>query len=241
MNARADLHHIQRAIILSLAQKSPLRFSELQPPRIPNNTFSYHLKKLVENGYIESTKEGYTPTRKALKLLALDSQHDSHRSAPVIITMLYVTNDNGEVLLLNKNKKPFKGWYGLPSGTVHFGETLEEAAYRELLEKTTLTPDDGAALVPSGSLDFQYIQEETDDIFFHAIAFIYKFHISVDPKDLHDIVTNYGQLSWSKLGRNYILPEVYEVHEITKSGTYQQKSVTFNEPSHSPILSLSLS
>lgn len=73
MDHRFDLHHIQRSIILSLATKSPLSFTELQPPHIPNNTFSYHLKKLVENGYVEHalTKSGYLPTRKALKLMAV--------------------------------------------------------------------------------------------------------------------------------------------------------------------------
>jgi ADP-ribose pyrophosphatase YjhB (NUDIX family) len=229
-----ELHHIQKSIILSLAKQSPLRFSELLPPRIPNNTFTYHLKQLASFGYIESTKDGYIPTRKALKLVAFSANGDKQIKNPTILSMLYVTNSLGEVLLLNRNNRPYQGWYSLPSGLIHHGESLGDAAKRELFEKTTI--EASSEIKPAGVIDFRYKEKETGDIFIHAIAFVYHYVYDGDREKLNDLQIKYGQLSWSKLGRKNILPEVYTVKELVESGSNQIISVDYVEPSHMPVL-----
>ncbi|MEP3629264.1 MAG: NUDIX domain-containing protein [Hyphomicrobiales bacterium] len=45
-------------------------------------------------------------------------------------------------LLIQRAKQPAKGLWSLPGGKVEWGETLEEAARRELLEETALIADD---------------------------------------------------------------------------------------------------
>lgn len=40
------------------------------------------------------------------------------------------------VLLVKRNKSPAKGCWAIPGGSVHLGETLQEAAQREILEET---------------------------------------------------------------------------------------------------------
>jgi 8-oxo-dGTP diphosphatase len=42
------------------------------------------------------------------------------------------------ILLSLKKSGPYKGLWGLPGGAIEFGETLEEALKRELLEETAL-------------------------------------------------------------------------------------------------------
>jgi ADP-ribose pyrophosphatase YjhB (NUDIX family) len=229
-----ELHHIQKSIILSLAKQSPLRFSELLPPRIPNNTFTYHLKQLASFGYIESTKDGYIPTRKALKLVAFSANGDKQIKNPTILSMIYVTNSLGEVLLLNRNNRPYQGWYSLPSGLIHHGESLGDAAKRELFEKTTIEAT--SEIKPAGVIDFRYKEKETGDIFIHAIAFVYHYAYDGDREKLNDLQIKYGQLSWSKLGRKNILPEVLTVRDLVESESGAIKSVDFIEPSHIPIL-----
>ena len=231
-----QFHHIQKSIILSLASKSPARFSDLQPPRLPNNTFSYHLKKLLDSGYIELTEKGYIPTRKALKLVAFGSGKNSNESSPTIMSTIFVTNSDDEVLLVNRDNKPFQGWYGLPSGLIHLGETLQEAAHRELFEKTTIVAEKD--LEPVGVLDFRYISEEGGDVFVHALAFIYKYEYPSDKQQLNDTITKYGQLSWSNLGRSHILPEVFKIKEMIESNNFSHESVSFIEPSHMPVLEI---
>ncbi|PVB63002.1 NUDIX domain-containing protein [Labrenzia sp. 011] len=43
---------------------------------------------------------------------------------------------NGQVLLIKRGKAPYKDHWSLPGGLVELGETLREAAERELLEET---------------------------------------------------------------------------------------------------------
>lgn len=227
-----DLHHIQKSVLLSLATQSPQRFSELQPPRVPNNTFSYHLKKLLDFGYVELSDKGYSPTRKALKHIGMNGAQRQY-SAPILLTMLYITNDNGEVLLINRNTRPFQGWYGLPSGMIHVGESFDQAAQRELHEKTPIQTDQPLQQV--GVLDFQYVEDETNDIFVHAVAFIYTLALKSNTTTIDDASTKYGQLSWSMLGRKHILPEVFAVHDIVEHPDQLFTSVKFQEP---PLVSV---
>jgi ADP-ribose pyrophosphatase YjhB (NUDIX family) len=229
------MHHVQKSIILSLVRTSPLRFTDLQPPRIPNNTFSYHLKQLINNGHIELTDGGYVATRKALKLVAFGAGNSKTTPTPKTITMICVENEEGETLLLNRNHKPFQGWYGIPGGLVHLGEALDQAALRELTEKTTIIAK--SKLKGCGVLDFRYMEMETKDIFLHVIGFVYKYCYVGDRQDLSDKVTRYGQLSWSKFGRKNILPEAFVVTKLAKAKAYSYLSVDFEEPQQLPVFS----
>lgn len=229
LHQRLQLHHIQKTIILSLAHKAPLRFKDLQPPRVPNNTFSYHLKKLLDYGYIELGEGGYSLTRKSLKLLAFENNRKT-ATTPIFLTTIYVENNDGEVLLINRNQKPFQGWYGIPSGLIHYGERLEDAAKRELLEKTTIEAT--GPLKYCGVLDFRYLQQGTSDVFSHGIAFVYAYFYAKSRETVLDIETDYGQISWSKFGRSHILPEVDTMRQMVKAKTPQQISIEYEEPSH---------
>lgn len=44
----------------------------------------------------------------------------------------------GEVLLAQRGKEPSKGLWSIPGGHLELGETLEEAALRELMEETSV-------------------------------------------------------------------------------------------------------
>lgn len=223
------MHYVQKDIILGLARRSPQRFSELQPARIPNNTFSYHLKKLLESGYVSATATGYVATRKALKMVMLndDGPRPKRTITPALITALYVTNQKGDVLLLRRRNQPFAEWYGIPSGLVHAGETLESAAYRELLEKTSIEASSGLKF--AGVLDFRYLEHTSRDMFVHAVAFVYSYKYEGNKK-LEPISDRFGEISWSNLDQAKLLPEVHAVAKLVEAGRHTVKSIDYDEP-----------
>lgn len=223
------MHHIQKAIIQQLAQTSPLRFSQLQPRNVPNNTFSYHLKKLLESNYILTTEQGYIATRKALK--TFQHSEDSHikkATAPSLISIIYVTNPSGETLLLKRHRRPFVNWYGVPSGLIHQGETLQVAAKRELFEKTGIREASDLAYV--GVLDFTYRQPDSHDLFVHAVALIYHYQLSLEQSASITPRLAFGELRWSNLDHDDILPEVYTIDSLAQADHYTMSSVEFDEP-----------
>jgi ADP-ribose pyrophosphatase YjhB (NUDIX family) len=222
------MHHIQREIISSLARQSPQRFSELQPPEVPNNTFSYHLKKLLQSGYVTPVDGGYVATRKALKDLQYVTERDKRPSTPVYITATYVINAKDEVLLLRRNNQPFVGWYGVPAGLVHQGEHLDQAARRELLEKTTIKAPD---VQFAGVMDFRYLEQGSGDLFVHTVAFVYSYRLPGNGEELEGHQTHYGTLTWSKLTDEQILPEVHTIATLVEQKQPAVKSLDYDEPS----------
>ena len=48
---------------------------------------------------------------------------------------------DGKLLLIRRGKEPFKGQYALPGGFVEYGERVEEAVEREVLEETGLNAE----------------------------------------------------------------------------------------------------
>ena len=105
---------------------------------------------------------------------------------------------------------------------------MDDAAKRELFEKTGIISDKKLKFV--GVLDFRYLEKESNDLFVHALAFVYKYRCN----NLNEVVlgqeSKYGELDWSGLTREKILPEVREVTKLINESTLQVKSVNFEEP-----------
>ena len=52
------------------------------------------------------------------------------------VGVVAVVRRGAEFLLVERGQEPHRGWWGFPGGVQHLGETLEEAAARELSEET---------------------------------------------------------------------------------------------------------
>ncbi len=135
-------HHIERSIIAYLMTHEHARFSEMRPSNIDTNLFTYHLKILVKQGYIEKTEKGYTLSSKGLIYVDRVSVDKMRlRTQPKIITMLLVQDGYGKVLLQKRGKQPYINTWTLPYGKLHIDdESVLAAAIREATEKLNFTP-----------------------------------------------------------------------------------------------------
>jgi len=72
---------------------------------------------------------------------------------------------NGRILLVKRNKPPSEGHWAIPGGRVNLGETLREAAEREIMEETGIAIRAGEPLLTfdvverddSGRIRFHYV------------------------------------------------------------------------------------
>jgi mutator protein MutT len=81
---------------------------------------------------------------------------------------------NSRVLLTQKKSGPYQGRWGLPGGTIEFGETPEDALKREIQEETALLAD-GLELLTVISHFGEYLNHgETYQI--HHTGIIYRIH-----------------------------------------------------------------
>lgn len=130
-------HHIQKHIIGVLIHQKYARFRDLRPPGVDTNLYSYHLKVMQKDGWIEKHPEGYILSQEGLAYVDRVSLKKLNiRSQPKIISMLVVQNSDGDVLLLRRTKQPYIDTWTLPYGKTHIDDSsIIEGAKREWREK----------------------------------------------------------------------------------------------------------
>lgn len=69
------------------------------------------------------------------------------------ILIFTIRNLQLNVLLVKRNIEPFKNMWAIPGGFVNINESLEQAAMRELVEETNVTPDYLEQLYTFGDLN----------------------------------------------------------------------------------------
>jgi 8-oxo-dGTP diphosphatase len=62
--------------------------------------------------------------------------HLMHRNPALTVDAVVVKNK--KILLIKRKQEPYRGHYALPGGFVEYGETVEAALRREVLEETGL-------------------------------------------------------------------------------------------------------
>lgn len=196
-------HHIQKHIIGVLIHQKYARFRDLRPPRVDTNLYSYHLKAMQKDGWVEKTPEGYTLSQDGLAYVDRVSLKKLNvRSQPKIISMLVVQNSEGDVLLLRRNKQPYIDTWTLPYGKTHIEDaSLIDAALREWREKLGGQP---ANITHAGDC---YIRVGRDDeIFSTTLAHV--FYITEDNVHMND------KLQWvrpHKLSQYDLAPAVEQI------------------------------
>ncbi|MCP4352107.1 MAG: NUDIX hydrolase [Desulfobacterales bacterium] len=92
------------------------------------------------------------------------SENSAYPDHPRAAVGAVAVKDNS-VLLVLRGKPPSKGVWAIPGGSVNLGETLQEAAEREILEETGIVIKAGK---PVFTFDFVE-KDDTDRVRFHYI------------------------------------------------------------------------
>jgi 8-oxo-dGTP pyrophosphatase MutT (NUDIX family)/predicted transcriptional regulator len=171
------MHHIQRDILRSLLSAPNLRFKDIKPAGLESNIFMYHLKTLIKEDLVEKTDGGYTLTSKGKHFVdRANLESLKVRIQPKTITILAIENTDGKLVILERLHQPFINHKGFPSGKIHYGESLLQAAERELLEKTGFT---GIPLTFRGNFIMRY--DKDGATVNHIIGYVFSGTVTDNP------------------------------------------------------------
>lgn len=143
MSYEPTIHETQIAILRHLLFSPSAGFAQLQKDtNLTSDHFNFHIKKLLERGYVEKHAEKYTLTPAGKEYAnRLDTDENEIERQPKVSVVLVVErqhNGRREFLCQQRLKQPYFGFWGRLGGKVRWGESFEEAAERELLEETNL-------------------------------------------------------------------------------------------------------
>jgi len=144
MSYEASAHDAQMKILRMLLLSPSASFASLQKNTgLTSDHFNFHIKKLVDEGYIKKGTDGRYTLSRAGKEYAnrMDTDENVIEKQPKLSVALIIENDEGKFLAQRRLKQPYYGFWGRPTGKIRWGEKLLDAAARELMEETGLTAD----------------------------------------------------------------------------------------------------
>lgn len=115
-----------------------LKFSDIERELdIRSNHLNYYLRKLQDENLIEKKEENYILTQEAEKLIPFLKHLQGKEQGPLSIITAAILNKN-KILLLKRDKRPYKNYWGLIGGKQKLEESIKETAIRESKEETGL-------------------------------------------------------------------------------------------------------
>lgn len=145
MSYEPNTHPAQAAILRHLLFTPQSGFAQLQKTTdMTSDHFNFHVKKLIDEGYVNKQETQYGLTRKGKEYAnRMDTDENEIEKQPKvsIVVTLERQNDKGEreFLYQQRLKNPYFGFWGRLGGKMRWGESVIEAAERELMEETGLT------------------------------------------------------------------------------------------------------
>lgn len=135
---------------------------------------NYYLKKLIELGLVIKKDDKYMLTAAGKDYCnSTDDAMKQVEKQPKTGVILFVTRlgANGVEYLVNRRlRQPYFGKVGRMTGKVRFGETLEQAARRELFEETSLVPGSCELVKVYHKLRFDENETCVQDVIFYMFA-----------------------------------------------------------------------
>ena len=200
------MHEVQRSVLRRLSARNGLRFSEIKPRGVESNRFMYHLKALIDASLVRKNGLLYKLTAKGKGYIDRLSDVDfKERIQPKIVTLIVCKNEKGQYLLYKRGKQPFLDKIGFPYGKIHMSERIEDAALRELREKTGLT----AQLTYRGDVYITVHDEE--ELLTQMLAHVFSGR---KPKGIPTNNSSIGKCFWGEPSKVSIGEEIPGFHQV---------------------------
>jgi ADP-ribose pyrophosphatase YjhB (NUDIX family)/predicted transcriptional regulator len=140
----AGAHAAQMKILRTLLLSDTLSFSELaRATELSNDHANFHLQQLIKSSYVEKQLKShgiYKLTRSGKEYAnRMDTEEALMEKQPKLSVVIIVEREDGLYLQQQRLKQPYYGFWGHLTGKIRWGETMLEAASRELFEETGLT------------------------------------------------------------------------------------------------------
>jgi ADP-ribose pyrophosphatase YjhB (NUDIX family) len=114
--------------------KYKLKFSDIEKKlSLRSNMVAYHIEQMQKEGLLQKQGIFYSLTREGEQFIPHFSQVSGRTLMPMPV-ILVAPVKGGKVLLVKRNKRPYKDYWGLPGGKMLFAETFADACDRQLRE-----------------------------------------------------------------------------------------------------------
>jgi ADP-ribose pyrophosphatase YjhB (NUDIX family) len=114
----------------------------MQPEKVPNDLYNYHLQFLVKKGFITKSGQGYSLSETGIWHVADPYPANDAITSLFKINVITIVSRvvDGKIEILNQIRKsnPSYGKVGVMGGVVLKGELIEPAATRKLKQETGL-------------------------------------------------------------------------------------------------------
>lgn len=201
MKYACGLEKKEREIIFKLfLENAKLRFNAIEKAlKIRSNMVSYHLERMQHEGLVNKEGEYYCLTRKAETYLPIIQHVVGEELSPLPVVLVALMNKD-EILLIKRNRRPYKNYWGLIGGKMLLEESFKETGVRLVKEKSSLN----AKFVSINSILHERVKG--DSVIKHCFIL---FFTKMIVKETNFKESMHGRLKWFKIkdiGKEKIIP-----------------------------------
>lgn len=224
-----DIHPIQIKILQDLLFAKDMKYSKLKPEEMEGSQFTFHLNRLIGDGYVNKSEIGIYELSDKGKEFAnrMNSDDGLMGIQPKSTTVMCARREiDGckEYLFYKRLKNPFFGHIGFPTHKFWFGEGIKDTAKKGLFEESNLHGSPELIGIRRYRVYFEGILREDKIMYFFLFD-----NISGELESKRD-----GEFFWSNPEdlKGLILPETEDQIEIVNQWDQTQKISFFENDQH---------